>query len=120
MPFIPKAASVAACQLWLVLSFPTFAQEDHWQDLNVRISFLESRQDYVKAIPLAEEALKFAEASFGGADLRVFASLETLGRLYKNSGSYQAAEQPYMRAIRVASELKGPEDPNVAVGQNNL
>jgi len=55
---------------------------ERWQSLDTRIVALCQQGWYAEAVNLAEEALKFAEKSFGPAHVNVAASLNKLALIY--------------------------------------
>src|SRR5208282_5652139 len=65
---------VAFCSLLLMTLLCTSAlnaQESRWKKLNEQTLDLEHKGKYAEALPIAAEALKVAEATFGHNDERV-------------------------------------------------
>src|SRR5215471_7156729 len=106
--------------LVFVLPRSLVAQETRWKDLNEQVVQLNAQGKYHEAIPIAEEALRVAEATFGPEDLNVATGLNNLALLYYNQGRYTEAEPLYKRALAIDEKALGPEHPDVATNLNNL
>lgn len=107
---------------WL-LTFPTlhsFAQEDHWKNLNGKVQLLEQAKRYAEAFPLAEETLRVAQATFPKDSPYVAMSVGNLARLYEDQANYPKAEPLYQQVIDILSKALGTGDANVAAARNNL
>ena len=79
---------VLVCLGILMLSVMSQAQpmaaspeEAHWQQLTAQAQELYHQGRYAEALPVAQEALALAEATFGPAHLHAAASRHTLARL---------------------------------------
>ena len=106
----------------LLLSFvlPISAQEYRWKELNKRVDTLLQEGRYGQAVPLAEEALRIAEKTFGPEDSNLGEALYKLAELYHTQGKYAEAELLYQRSLRIVEKALGPKHPNVAAVLNNL
>jgi len=96
------------------------AQESRWKKLNEQTLDLEHKGKYAEALPIAAEALKVAEATFGHNDGRVATALSNLATIYDDQGKYPEAEPLYLRALGIQEKALGPEAPDVATYLDNL
>ena len=110
------AAFLSAC---LCVSFSP-AQESRVEELNAQVMQLYGQGKYAEAVPIANEALKIAEASFGPNDSRVAIILINLASIYDEQGRFAEAESLYVRALSIDEKALGPADPTVATVLNNL
>ena len=95
-------------------------QESRWKKLNEQTLDLEHKGKYAEALPIAAEALKVAEATFGRNDIRVATALSNLATIYDDQGKYPAAEPLFLRALDIEEKALGPEAPDVATYLSNL
>jgi len=112
-PFVLPLVMLLAC-------LPLAAQQERWQELNRQVVALHQQGRVAEAVPLAEEALRVAEASFGPEDPAVATSLNNLALLYREQGRYAEAEPLYQRDLSLLEKYLGPEHPAVATALNNL
>ncbi|MCH7923260.1 MAG: tetratricopeptide repeat protein [Nitrospinae bacterium] len=75
---------------------------------------------YREAMPVAKEALKLAEQTFGPDNPYVATSLTNLAELYRIQGQYAQAEPLHKRALAIREKALGPDHPLVATSLNNL
>jgi len=66
----------------IAAALPLPAQEEHWKELNARIVQLYQQARFSDAVPLAQESLVIAEASFGPQGTEVAESLNNLAVIY--------------------------------------
>ena len=109
-----------ALLLLLLAAVPLAAQESRWKELNQQVISLYQQGKLAEAAPLAEEALRVAEASFGPEDPAVASSLNNLAQIYTDQGRYAEAEPLYLRDLSLLEKYLGPEHPAVAKALNNL
>src|SRR5713101_6520086 len=109
-----------ALGLALVLVPSLAAQEARWKELNTRVIELYQQGKYAEAIPVALEAVRIAEATYGAEDARLAVSLAYLGLTYDMGGNYGAAELALQRALAIYEKALGPDHPSVASSLNNL
>jgi tetratricopeptide (TPR) repeat protein len=113
-----------ACLTLLLIALlcapPLLAQESPWKDLNDQVVVLYQQGKYAEAIPVAEEAVRAAEAAFGPDNARVATALNNLASLYEKQGRYAEAEPLYQRALRIDEKVLGPDHPGVATDLSNL
>ena len=100
--------------LFLSCTVPTFAQEQLWKELQIKVSMLYRQGRYSEAAKVAEEALKVAEKTFGSDDPRVATSLNNLGFVYKVQARYIEAEPLFKRSLKIEEGARGKDHPNVA------
>jgi len=91
--------AAALSSLHLVFCFPSLAQEARWHELNVQVIQFYQQSKYAEAIPLAQEALRVSEATFGPKHPNVATSLDNLAQLYREQGRYAEAEPLFKRRI---------------------
>jgi tetratricopeptide (TPR) repeat protein len=96
------------------------AQESRWKELNAQAAELYQVGKYAEALPIATEALKVAEATFGPDDARVATALNNLAMVYDDLGQYANSEPLYQRALSIREKALGPDHPDVASVLNNL
>jgi tetratricopeptide (TPR) repeat protein len=101
-------------------ALPRAAQQARWNDLNAQALQLYKQGKYAEAIPVEQEALRVAEATFGDEHVTVAASAYLLAVLYDKQSRYPEAEPLYKRSITIYEKSLGPEHPNVATALNDL
>jgi len=103
---------------WAVLSLA--AQQGRWEELNEQVITLYGQGKYTEAVPIAQTALRVAEATFGPQHPDVATALNNLAGLYHDQGKYAEAEPLFRRALAIDEKVRGPEHPAVATSLNNL
>jgi len=96
------------------------AQQSHLDELTSQVTRLIRQGRYAEATPIATEALRIAEATFGPNDRNVAMVLDYLAQIYDGQSKFAEAEPLYERALQIDEKVLGPEDPNVATDLNNL
>lgn len=86
--------------------------EASWKALMNQVRALYQQGKYREAVPLAKEALKVAEQTFGPDHPHMAQSLNNLGVLYERQGQYAKAEHLYKRALGIL-EKTVPNNPMV-------
>jgi tetratricopeptide (TPR) repeat protein len=92
----------------------------HWHALIAEVEERYNQGRYAEAVPLAQQALTLAEATFGPEHPRVATSLQHLARLHRELGRYAEAEPLLQRALTIREQILGPEHPEVASSLNEL
>lgn len=115
-----RAELLAACLLCLVVARPLAGQEARWRELSQSLMQLYAQGRYTEAIPVADEALKVARATFGPNHVATAASMNNLAELYRALGRYNEAEPLYRDALAIWEEAGSPEQAHVAAALNNL
>jgi CHAT domain-containing protein/Flp pilus assembly protein TadD len=105
--FVVVASVLGVC-------LPLAAQQQNLEQLNARVQELFQEGRFSDAIPIAQESLRVAEATFGPDDAWAAFSLNNLARLYYELGRYAEAEPLYQRALRIDEKALGPDHPGVA------
>jgi TonB family protein len=102
------AASIA---LFLAASCVLAASpaEDEWAKRNQKAQRLARGASFAEAVAAAEDALAFAESSFGPEHQYVVAGLYNLSELYERRGKYDQAEPLLKRALAMATTLFGAD-----------
>ena len=91
------------------------------RQLNERITHLFQQGRYQDALPLALDACGPANVGDApAADVDRAESLEHLGNLYRELGSYPQAEPPLLQALSIRTALVGKEHPTYARTLNDL
>jgi tetratricopeptide (TPR) repeat protein len=75
---------------------------------------------YAEALPVAQEALHVAEATFGAQNPNTAAAIEQLGEVYQAQGKYAEAEPLFKSALDIREKAFGAESPAVAQSLNSL
>src|SRR4029077_2684288 len=113
---------VKALAMLLLSAFavPLAAQEARWRDLIEQARTLHSEGKYAEGIPVAQEAVRVAETTFGADYQNLARSLNLLGLMYGQQGKYAEAEPLFKRSLAIREKALGPDHPEVAVSLNNL
>jgi CHAT domain-containing protein/tetratricopeptide (TPR) repeat protein len=99
---------------------PSHAQQSHLDELNAKVEDLFSKGEYAKAMEVAAEAVRVAEAAFGPNDAKLAEALNNLAVMHEELGEYADAEPLFQRSIAVHEKAQGPNHPDVAMAVNNL
>ena len=99
---------------------PLSAQKARWKKLNTEVTELYKQGKFEQGIPVAQEALKVGESTFGPTNVNVATSLNNLAEFYVAQGRYGEAEPLLVRALGIREKALGPEHPYVATSLNNL
>jgi len=99
---------------------PLPAQEWRLNGLNSRVSELYQQGKYAEAVPIAEEAVKVAEATFGHDDPRLSRALDNLAALLHRQGRDGEAAPLLERALSIMEKALGPDDPAVITTLNHV
>jgi CHAT domain-containing protein/Tfp pilus assembly protein PilF len=116
-----RAAGYLAVAFIAAVAFlPAAAQDAHWRQLSEQVIQLRQQGRIAEAIPLAQEAVRVAQATFGSDSPRVAVSLTVLGLLEKNQEKFADAESLYRRALSICLKAEGQESANVASILNDI
>ena len=102
------------------LSSLVTGQEARWKQLMAQVRELYSSGRYAEGIPLAQQAVQVAQATYGVEHRNSALSLGYLGLMYQHHGDYALAEAAMRRALAVDEKVLGPANPEVATCLNNL
>ena len=103
-----------------LLIMSTWAQEAHWRRLKDKFQLLYQQGKYSEGLPVAQEDLRVAEATFGPSDVRVALSLNNLALVFMALGKYADAEPLQRRSLAIQKKLHGPNHAEVATNLDNL
>src|SRR3984885_7224775 len=112
--------AVVAMFLILGIGLPLRAQEGRWRELVKQANELRESGKYTEAIPVAEEAVRMAQKTFGGNHPALAMSLNLLGAIYDDEGRYADAEPLFRRGLAIREKALGPDSAEVAKSLNSL
>jgi CHAT domain-containing protein/tetratricopeptide (TPR) repeat protein len=118
--FSGSLARGVAILLFLALGLAVGAQEGRWRELVKQANELRAEGKYGEAVPVAEEAVRVAEKTFGGGHPALAMSLNLLGAIYDDEGKYAEAEPLFKRGLAIREKALGPDNPDVAKSLNSL
>jgi len=96
------------------------AQEARWDQLSNQIVQLINQDKAQAALPLAQQALQVAQATWGPNDKHVGVTLGVLANLDLELEKFSDAETSLKRAIAIYTRLEGPDGGSVANDLANL
>lgn len=102
------------------LATPALAQESRWKELDAQIEHLQKQGKNDQALPLAHEALRIAETTFGPEHPNTATALDRLGEADIALGSYPEAEPLVNHALAIREKSLGPEAAPIAESLNRL
>lgn len=103
-----------------LVATPAWAQEARWKELDAQVDQLQKQGKYKEALPVAEEALRVAETTFGAEHLNTATALSWLGTICRFLGKYADAESLLKRSLAIREKTLGPDHPDVAESLNRL
>ena len=106
--------------VFAILVFPANAQESRWRQLTEQVTLLRQQGRTADAIPLAQEAVRVAESTFGADDSHVVVSLNELGLLLKDQEKFADAESFFRHALGISLKVEGQESRSTASILNNI
>jgi CHAT domain-containing protein len=98
-----------ALALAFAVSLLASAQEARWTQMSQQVEQLRHQGRIAQAIPLAQQTVQVAAATFGPQDRRVGLSLDALGVLFTNQDDFADAETSLRRALDILQKSAGPE-----------
>jgi tetratricopeptide (TPR) repeat protein len=104
----------------VLVATAAWAQESRWKELDTQIEQLQKQGKNNDALPVAQEALRIAEATFGTDHLNTATALNRLGFLYQNKANYAEAEPLYKRSLAIREKALGPDHLDVSQSLNDL
>ena len=99
---------------------PAAAQQARWKQLNDQAGQLQDQGRPLEALPVAQEAERVAESTFGPEHMFVSVSLNRLASIYLDLGKYPDAEPLFKRALAIGIKTVGPDHPGVGAMLNNI
>jgi CHAT domain-containing protein/Tfp pilus assembly protein PilF len=106
--------------LFLAALLPATAQEARWSQLTGQINQLRQQRKTAEAIPVAQEAVRVAQATYGANDIHFALSENLLGLLLEDQEKFDDAEKLYRSALSIDQKAYGLENSNVAAILNNI
>jgi CHAT domain-containing protein len=107
------------CVFWLGI-VPAQAQESRWDQLSTQVVQLMDQDNAQAALPLAQQAERVAEATWGPGDVHVAITLGVLANLNLELEKLSDAEANLKQALAIYSRLEGPEGKDIANELANL
>lgn len=121
---IPAVSKLCALAFGMLISAAllssALAQEARWYQLSEQVVQLQRQERSAEAIPIAQQAVRVAEATYGPADRHLGLSLNVLGILLSDRESLADAETTLQRALGVMTKASGSESGDVASVLDNL
>lgn len=114
LPTLVLLLAVLAAQL------PARAQVARWAQLSQQVQQLQQQGRTAAAIPLAQQAVQVAQATFGPDDRRVGLSLDALGLLLSDRDDFVDAEIALRRALAILQKTDGPKSKDTGTALLNL
>jgi len=111
---------IGACCALVSLALLAHAQFQRWYDLSERAVQLKSQGNNAAALPLEQQALQVALATWGPNDQHVALSLNAIGVLSTDLEKFSDADTDLNRALAVFTRLEGAQGKNVATVEDNL
>jgi TPR repeat protein len=96
------------------------ADQERWQALFDQEYALYMQKRYAEALPIAQEALRLAESTFGPEHPNVASSLHGVASIYLAQGKFAEAEPFYRRTLAIGVKVLGPDHPDVGRMQSSL
>ena len=119
-------SSIVAASLILVVSlslgcaFPAAAKSGEWDRLNKESTTLYEQGDLEKAEESIQQALAFAEKTYGAEDPHVATSLNNLATILMDQQRFDEAESLFRRALAIQQQALGADHPATKETQSNL
>jgi CHAT domain-containing protein len=95
-------------------------QDARWEQLIQQIRQLLAQGNDEAALPLAQQSIQVAQATWGAQDAHVGVSLETVGNIDSDLGNYSGAEGAYRQALVLYSKTLGPTNIQTAHAMADL
>ena len=111
------SAVLAAVSL---LATPLLGQEARWKELDAQVEQLQKNGEMGESVPLAKEALRIAEMTFGPEHANTSAALQKLGMADMAMGQYPEAEEFLKRALTIREKASEAQAAPMAELLNGL
>lgn len=98
----------------------THAQGARWYQLSEQVVQLQENGRIAEAIPIAQQVVRVAEATYGPADRHLGLSLNVLGVLLEDEEKFNDADATLHRALDVMTRSSGMESSDTASVLGNL
>lgn len=96
------------------------AQDARWYQLSERLVQLKEQGRIAEAIPVAQQVVRIAEATYGPADRHLGLSLNVLGVLLEDQEKFEEADTTLHRALEVMTRASGADSSDAASVLGNL
>ena len=113
------AILLVAVPAWLAYAEEP-VEDARLNELTAEYTLLYQTGAHARAIPVVEQALAEAEATFGPDDERVAQTLNDLGRLHELLNQMEPAARAHERALRIRDRVFSGNGPAVVQSLNNL
>jgi CHAT domain-containing protein/Tfp pilus assembly protein PilF len=116
-----RISPIAAEMILLIALMPSAsAQNARWYQLSEQVVQLQEKGKIAEAIPLAQDAVRVAEATYGPQDRHLGLSLNVLGVLFEDVEKFTDADATLRRALDVMTRASGAESRDTASVLGNL
>lgn len=110
-----------SCILFALLYLAAVAAgAQKWENLNLQFQNLYSKGEYIKALPVAQEAVNTAKKEFGEFHSFYATSLNNLAIAYESIGRYETAEPLYIESMAIRKKVFGEHHPDYSQSLTNL
>ena len=110
----------ALFSLVFLFSLSALAQEARWSELTNEVFRLLTGGKNAEAIPVAAEAARVAESTFGPNDPRVASVLGLLATLYRIQGEYREVEPLMKQVLAIRQKTLRPGDYQITTSMKDL
>ncbi len=118
---ILTATLILFVSLALGCAFPVVAAKSgEWDRLNKESTALYEQGDLEKAEAVIQQALAFAEKTYGAEDPHVATSLNNLATILMDQQRFDEAESLFRRALAIQQQALGADHPATKETQSNL
>lgn len=104
----------------LVYLFAVSACAQKWEELNIKFQDLYNKGEYIKALPVAQEAVNVAKKDYGEKHKFYATSLNNLAAAYESIGQYEKAEPLYIQSMAIRKKVLGESHPDYSQSLSNL
>jgi CHAT domain-containing protein len=113
IPAAPNLPAVRSLGFFILSAFIVLlsasAQEARWVQMSEQVQQLRKEGRIAQAIPLAQQTVQVAQATFGPNDRHVGLSLDELGVLLSDQDDFAGAEAALRRALAIFQKTSGPQ-----------
>jgi len=118
---LPKGVYLSAVLAAVsLLATPLLGQEARWKELDAQVEQLQKKGEMGESVPLAKEALRVAEGTFGPEHANTSAALQKLGMADMAMGQYPEAEELLKRALTIREKASEAQAAPMAELLNGL
>jgi CHAT domain-containing protein len=117
---LPVVRSLAFILFAFVVLFSASAQEARWVQMSEQVQQLRKEGRISQAIPLAQQTVQVAQATFGPNDRHVGLSLDELGVPLSDQDDFAGAEAALRRALSIFQKISAPQSKDVGAALLSL